>query len=116
MNDDGEPLIFIQTVPPLAHLQWFRLFSSLWGITDAESSLIKVSFLAWQSSAPEPVPAFITYGSVIDQTSNDPTTIMGSFAYPFDIECMFPSDDGGGEGLGQGLGRRTTKPVSMPSR
>lgn len=114
VNDDGDPLVAVQTVPPLAHLQWFRVFSSLWGIDVAEESMIKVSFLGWASSSPDPVPAFIAYGSVIDDASNDPTTIMGSFAFPFDVQCMFP--DEGGEGVSSSVARRTSKPVSMPAR
>ena len=114
VNDEGNPLIVIQTVPPLAHLQWFRVFSSLWGLTDVESSMIKVSFVGWSSSSPDPVPAFITYGSIIDEVSNDPSTVMGSFAYPFNVECMFP-DSGGGEGSAM-KGPRSEKPFSMPSK
>lgn len=113
-NDDGDPLVALQTVPPLAHLQWFRVFSSLWGLQDVEASIIKVSFVAWSSSSPEPVPAFVAYGSMINDASNDPATIMGSFADPFDVECMFPS--GGGEGAGVRVGRRTSTPLTMPSR
>ena len=114
VNDDGNPLIAVQVVPPLAHLQWFRVFSSLWGLQVAESSMIKVSFLGWASTSPDPVPAFITYGSMIDEASNDPATIMGSFAYPFNVECMFP--DQGGEGAAAMTTPRTSKPVDMPPR
>ena len=94
VDDEGNPRIAIQTVPPLAHLQWFRVFSTLWGIDEVESAIIKVSFIAWQSSAPDPVPGFVAYGSMIDNSVNDPTTIMGAFGEPLDVECVWPPDGG----------------------
>jgi hypothetical protein len=110
---DGNPLIAIQTVPVLAHLQWFRAFSTLWGLDEAESAIIKVSFVAWQSSAPDPVPGFVVYGSMIDNSVNDATTIMGAFGDPYDIACMWPTSGGTPAAPGGSSARR---PLDMPPR
>ena len=91
-DEDGNPLIAIQNVPVLAHLQYFRAFSTLWGLEEAESAMIKVSFIAWQSTSPDPVPGFVAYGSVIDNSVDDPTTVTGAFGDPYDVECVWPSD------------------------
>jgi len=115
LDEDGDPLIALQIVPPAAHLQFFRIFSTFWGIDEAPPSMIKVAFVAWASSSPDPIPLFVTYGSLVDSRSNDPSTVMGSFAYPFDVDCMFPSDTGG-EGVVAAPLRQTSHPVQMPPR
>jgi hypothetical protein len=112
-NDEGDPLIALQRVPVLAHLQWYRVFSTLWDLEEVEAAMIKVSFVAWASTAPDPIPAFITYGSLIDESSDDPTTILGSFADPYDIECMW---DGGGTPVAPKGGRISRRPVEIAPR
>lgn len=105
VDDDGNARIAIQTVPPLAHLQWFRVFSTLWDIDEVESAIIKISFVAWSSTAPEPVPGFVAYGSMVDNSVNDPTTVMGAFGDSYDVQCVWP--DGGGT---------PAAPIGSPSR
>jgi hypothetical protein len=112
-DENGDPLVTLQTVPILAHLQWYRAFSTLWDLDEVEVAMIKVSFVAWASTAPDPVPTFITYGSLIDEANDDPTTILGSFAYPYDVECMW---DGGGTPAGAKTGRITRRPVEISPR
>lgn len=112
-DEEGNPLVTLQTVPILAHLQWYRVFSTLWDLADVEMAMIKVSFVAWASTSPDPVPALITYGSLIDESSDDPTTILGSFAYPYDIECMW---DGGGTPASAKTGRISRRPVEISPR
>lgn len=113
LNDAGDPLVAIQTVPILAHLQWFRAFSTLWGVEDVEGSMIKVSILGWTSTSPDPVVGMVVYGSLIDQSVNDPTTIMGAFAYPYDIDCIW-SDGGGGGATPKALSAR--RPLDIAPR
>lgn len=112
-DDDGNPLVAIQTVPVLAHLQFFRAFSTLWGLDEAESSIIKVSFVAWQSSSPDPVPGFIAYGSMIDNSVDDPTTILGAFGDPYPVECVWP-DNGGGTPAKRG--HKDRRPLTVAPR
>ncbi len=109
----GEPLIALQTVPILAHLQWYRVFSTLWDLEEVEAAMIKVSFVAWSSTAPDPIPALITYGSLIDEVSDDPTTVMGAFADPYDIDCMW---NGGGTPVTPKPGRISRRPAEIAPR
>jgi len=113
VDDEGNPLIALQTVPVLAQLQWFRAFSTLWGLDEVESAIIKISFVAWQSSSPDPVPGFIAYGSMIDNSVNDPTTIMGAFGEPYDVECVWP---GGGGTPAAPTGRVGRRPMDVAPR
>jgi len=113
LNEDEEELFTLQTVKIGAHLQWYRVFSTLWDLEEVEMAMIKVSFVGWTSSAPEPTPAFITYGSLIDESSGDPTTIMGAFADPYDIECMWSGD---GAGAAPTAGRISRRPVDVAPR
>jgi len=113
VDDDGNEILTLQVVPPAAHLQFFRVFSALWGMSSAPPSMIKVSFVLWNSTSPDPVPLFVTYGSLVDDRSNDPSSVMGSFAYPFNVDCMFPSGTDG-EGAGASARMKGEPPVQMP--
>ena len=113
LDDAGDPLIVLQSVPILAHLQWYRAFSTLWDLEEVEAAMIKVSFVAWSSTAPDPIPALITYGSLIDEVSDDPTTVMGAFADPYDIDCMW---NGGGTPVTPKPGRIGRRPVEIAPR
>jgi len=115
LDENDNPLITVQTVPPLAHLQFFRIFNAAWGLEMVEGSMIKVSFLAWASNSPDPVPGFTTYGSLIDEASGDPTTFMGSFAMPYDVDCVWPE---GVEATATMVApeRRAKYPVQFPPR
>ena len=50
-----------------------------------------------------------SYGSLVDNSSNDPTTLLPTFAYPYDVDCMWTVDTGGGKRRAGG------PPVEMPS-
>ena len=115
LDEDGDELISFQVVPPLAHLQFFRIFNAAWGLELVEPSMVKVSFVAWTSNNPDPVPAFVTYGSLINDALGDPNTIMGSFAMPYDVECVWPN---AGESAGTipPSQRRAKYPVEFPPR
>jgi hypothetical protein len=114
--DENENEIFtVQLVPPAAHLQFFRIFSSVWGITEAPPSMIKVSLAAWASTNPDPIVLFTSYGSLVDTRSNDPSTVIGSFAFPFDVDCMFPPPSDG-EGLIPARARPASQLVQIPPR
>jgi hypothetical protein len=91
---EGNPLVSVQVISPLGHLQLNEVLLTSFGIAAAEQVMIKVGFVGWTSSGTDPIPAFATYGSVIDDRSNDPTTILQSFAYPYDVECVWPDSDG----------------------
>ena len=104
----GGDLVSTVVLPPLAHVQFNQVFPSLLGlVTELENITIQVSILAWETSSVRPIVGMTTYGSYVDNSSNDPTTVLPTFAYPYDIDCMW-SD--GGEKAGGGR-----RPVEMPS-
>jgi hypothetical protein len=110
----GNPIVTVVQVPPLAHVQYNEILRNTFGLGAAEQVMIKVAFLGWTSTGTDPIPAFATYGSVVDNGSNDPTTILASFTSPYDVECVWP---GGDPGSGVRKDRRgvDARPVHAPS-
>jgi len=128
LDSDGElfrdesdaPLSILVNMPPLSHVQYTEILSTL-GIDSADQVTMRVSFVGWSSTNPDPKPAFTSYGSVVNAGSNDPATVLPSFAFPFNADCMFPDTStttlegksmaavGGGE-------RRTERPLQVPPR
>lgn len=91
----GDPIVRLVQIPPLGHVQYNEVLLTQFGLAAAEQVMIKVAFLGWTSSSVNPIPAFATYGSVVDHGSNDPTTILASFSSPYDVECVWPGGDAG---------------------
>ncbi len=96
-EESGLPLVFSVTLPPLAHVQYFRVMSNVFGLSDISQARLKVSIQGWSTSGVDPHPTFTTYGSLIDVKSNDPTTYEPSFEAPYNVDCMWPTTDGGEE-------------------
>lgn len=92
---EGNPILSVTQISPLGHVQFNEILLTSFGLGAAEQVMIKVGFVGWTSSSTNPIPSFATYGSVIDNSSNDPTTILQSFAYPYDVDCVWPGSDGG---------------------
>jgi hypothetical protein len=111
---NGDPIISLTQISPLGHLQLNEVLLTSFGLAAAEQVMIRVAFVGWTSSSTDPIPAFATYGSVIDDRSNDPTTILQSFAYPYDVECMWP-DSGDGTGVRKSRRGVSFRPVQAPS-
>lgn len=111
---DGEKRLFV-TVPPLAHVQYNRLLANTFQIEEATGVVVRVAFVSWSTTSPEPVPAFVAYGSQVDSTTGDPTTVLPSFAEPYNVECMWPSDGGGGGKTGSPTGQ-LRRPLEVPPR
>ena len=93
LNDTGTPIALTLTLPPLAHVQYFQIFSNIFGLTDIAQARFKVSIVQWSTSGTDPHPTFTTYGSLIDNGSNDPTTYQPTFEAPYNVDCMWPTDD-----------------------
>ena len=111
LDEEENEIMTILSVPPGAHVQLFRPFRDDWGLEEAEGATVQVAIMAWASQAPEPIPMMSSYGSLIFNNTNDPSTVLPSFAYPYDIECMW----GGGEGVGKGVLLKR-RPVEIPSQ
>lgn len=114
---DGEPyldenqaeILTLINMPPLSHYQLFRPFRDDWGLEDTVGASVRVSIVAWSSQAVSPIPMMTSYGSVVVNNTNDPTSILPSFADPYDIECMW-----GGEGEGVKRLSGSRRPVEIP--
>jgi hypothetical protein len=115
---EGNQIVSIIQLAPLAHLQFNRYLAGL-GIEEEANSTIKVSHISWSSGGADPKPALTSYGSFIDNRSNDPTSVLPSFSYPFDVDCIFlgPDDESKRQDPGvdrSRIGRVSRRPLSAP--
>ncbi len=113
LDENEEEISTLLVMPPASQFQLFRPFSTEWGIDDFVGASVRVAIEAWTSQAANPVPMMSSYGSVIHNTTNDPSTVLPSFAYPYDVECMWGG--GGGESVGKGAST-DRRPVEIPSQ
>jgi hypothetical protein len=111
LDELDNPQITTITMPPLSHFQWTQILRSIFGLEDVEQVMMKVSILRWSSTSDSATPALTSYGSVIDAVTNDATTVLPSFASPFNVECMFPSEK---RAIGDGMPRVTARPLRVP--
>jgi hypothetical protein len=112
LDDEGDEISTLVNLPPAAQLQFFRPFRDEWNLSETEGATVRVSIEAWTSFSPDPVPLFTSYGSVVNNNTGDPTTVLPVFADPYDVDCMWNSD---GEGIVASR-RATRRPVEIPSR
>lgn len=112
LNADEEEIGSIITMPPASHFQLFRPFRDDWDLGEVNRATVRVSILAWSSIAAEPVVMLTSYGSVVANNTNDPSTVLPRFVFPYDIECMW---NGGGETPVKGQ-RATRRPVEIPAQ
>jgi hypothetical protein len=110
LDADENEILTLVSLFPAQHLQLFRPFQTDWDIDETEGSTVRVSIVAWTSSAPEPVPLITSYGSVVHNTTNDPSTVLPSFAYPYDVDCVWGGEDGAKRT------RPSRRPVAIPPR
>ena len=122
---NGEPFLdeneneITRTVimPPLAQNQYNNVMSTFFGIAGAPNDVtIKVSVVAWASGSDEPIIGMTTYGNLIDNNTNDPTAILPAFAFPYNIDCQWPSSDDENQGKSSGAPRVSRRPIGIPAR
>jgi len=94
IDENEVPIVRFVTMPPLSFVQYNRILSNTFGLEDVSGISVQVSMVGWTTTSPNPVPTFTIYGSMIDDRSNDPYTLLPSFTVPYDIECVWSSDDG----------------------
>ncbi len=122
VDGDGNPIEKVIPLGPLAQYQINQVFPNWFLISgDVKDAVIKVEFDSWQTTSPTPTPFFTVYGSVVDGRTNDPTTVLPSFGFPFDIDCLFGSDGNTDTGESTSLRGRIKKeglhrPLSLPTR
>ncbi len=93
LSDTEETMALTLTLPPLAHIQYFQIFDSIFGLTDVRQARFRISIEQWSTTGTEPHPTFTAYGSLVDNGSNDPTTYEPTFEYPYNIDCMWPTEE-----------------------
>ncbi len=121
-DDNGAPKSELLLLPPLAHVQLYRVLNSSFGLSDVSNILLRIKFLNWTTLGTQPVPTFTCYGSLIDNRSNDATTILPSFGYSYDLDKVWapPSTDTSAQSVSRwGFPERggpARRPVRMPRR
>lgn len=95
LGPTGLPLATNLQLPPLAHLQYFQILGSTFGLSDVSNVKLKISIVSWSSTGVAPHPTFTAYGSLVDNTTNDATTYTPTFGQPFDIACMWSKSSTG---------------------
>jgi len=105
------PMVTIIQIPPLAHVQYYQILGTIFGLTDVQNARIKVSLLSWTSTGVDPKPTFTAYGSLIDNVTNDPMTFTPSFGQPYDVDCIWPDPPEEGEKRTGGLERSLKFPA-----
>jgi hypothetical protein len=123
-DDSGVALQKTLLLPPLAHVQLYRILQTSFNLTNAKDILLRISFVNWTTLGTAPVPTFTCYGSLIDNRSNDPTTILPSFGYPYDIDKVWKVPSGTASATAESISRWgfprrggvSRRPVRMPPR
>lgn len=114
---DGNEMIEIVTMPPVSQVQYNGVLSTLFGIAAAPDDVtIDVSFLRWSSGNNQPIVGMTTYGTYIDNNTNDPTAILPAFAYPYNVDCQWSSGGQKAAGTAGGVPRVGRRPLEIPAR
>ncbi len=109
---DGNPLSFSFYLGPLQHQQFNEVLSSRFGLSGVSNITLKVSIAAFTTAGTKVVPTMVSYGSLVDNSSNDPTTILPSFSIPYNVDCVWSSRTAGAST--RGLDQQTIRRISIP--
>jgi len=105
------------TLPPAAHIQYNDIFESQLGLGDTpDDTILRIGVVQWTSGSSEPVVGMTVYGTMIDNKTQDPTSILPAFAYPYNVECQWPSQDDAKSSPNGSYPRVTRRPIEIPSR
>ena len=117
LNEDDNEIFQTVIMPPLAHIQYNNVMSTLFGIEDVPPDVtIDVTVAAWASGSADPIIGMTTYGNMIDDRTNDPTAILPLFSSSYNIDCQWPSNDSKNGGKSAGASRVSRRPVKIPAR
>ncbi len=107
---NGDPLIYVFSMPPASHTQFDSFLLNLFGFASAPKDIrVDVSIIAWTSSGTDPVVGMTVYGNYIDNRTQDPTAILPAFAYPYNVECQWPSSEAKADGSSSEPFRRVNR-------
>jgi hypothetical protein len=116
LDDNDNPIVKTVTMPPVSQVQYNNILTSLFGLEDVPNdTTIDVAFISWASANSQPVVGMTIYGTMIDNQTNDPTAILPAFAYPYNIDCQWPSSGGTKSSFG-GIRRVSDRPLEIPPR
>jgi hypothetical protein len=123
LNDEELPINIVISLPPLAHLQYNRIFRDYLDIETEEPVSLIVRVLGWETTSTDPKPGLTSYGTIVDHRSNDPTYVLPTFGEPYDVDCVWqnPTDTGEGSAAAPKEGRfgpavQRALPITIPSR
>jgi hypothetical protein len=115
LNDDGLQIARRVTLPPGAHMQYNDIFNSLGLGHTPDDTVLRIGFVQWTAGSNEPVVGMTVYGTMIDNKTQDPTSILPAFGYPYNVECQWPSTDAKSTPNGS-YPRVTRRPIEIPPR
>ncbi len=117
LDVNGNEMIEIVTMPPLSQVQYNSVLVTLFGLAAAPDDVtIDVAVLRWTSGSNVPIVGMTTYGTYIDNQTNDPTAILPVFAYPYNVDCQWSSGDSTAADKAGGLPRVDRRPLEIPPR
>jgi hypothetical protein len=116
LDENESEVIRVVELPPNAHVQYNDIFSSQLGLGETpDDTILRVGFVRWSSGSGDPVVGMTVYGTMVDNRTQDPTSILPAFAYPYNVECQWPSSDAK-SASGGSYPRVSRRPVEIPSR
>lgn len=119
LDENGQARAKVVRLGPFGQTQLFRTLRDDFGVTNVSDVLLRISFSFWSTTGTDPVPTFTSYGSLIDGRTNDPTTLLPSFAFPYDISSIWTIPDGGTTAAITRLGspaKVRLRPIRMPRK
>ena len=118
LDEDDSEVVRVVTLSPAAHIQYNDIFNSQLGLGHTpDDTVLKISFLQWSSGSNEPVVGMTVYGTMIDNETQDPTSILPAFGSPYNVECQWPSQEAKSSSGGSfSYPRVSRRPVEIPPR
>lgn len=106
-------------VAALAHQQYDQAVRSLFELDpkdypEVKGATVTISVKNAQSSAADPTPALIVYGSRIDNRSNDPVYLEQAFAVELPWDCVFNGKCGSAKAASPQLPWQRPRPLHPP--
>ena len=117
LDEDESEVRRVITLPPASHVQYNDIFNSQLGLGDTpDDTILKIGVVQWTSGSSEPVVGLTTHGTMIHNRTQDPTSILPAFAYPYNVECQWPAPDDAKSSPNGFYPRVTRRPIEIPSR
>jgi hypothetical protein len=116
LREDESQVVRLVVLPPAAHVQYNNIVSTQLGLGNIpDDTILKIGVVQWTSASSEPIVGMTTYGTMIDNRSQDPTSILPTFGYPYNVECQWPPTDAK-DAVAGSYPRVTRRPVEIPPR